>query len=86
MFLDLSRIALPSSPYMGAEALIQKNPQPLENFVKAMIEASAMMRAQKEKGHAVLQKYIKTDRQVAEIGYKPLLDDLTPYTFVPSRD
>ena len=52
VFLDLSRIALPSSPYMGAEAFIQKNPQPLKNFVKAMIEASTMMRAQKEKGHA----------------------------------
>ncbi|HEX6438034.1 MAG TPA: ABC transporter substrate-binding protein [Candidatus Binatia bacterium] len=82
VLLDLSRIALPSSPYMGAEAFIQKNPQTVENFVKAMIEASTMMRAQKEKGLAVLQKHIKTDRQLAEIGYKLLLDDLTPYTFV----
>ena len=82
VLLDLSRIALPSSPYMGAEAFIQKNPQTVENFVKAMIEASTVMRAQKEKGLAVLQKYIKTDRQLAEIGYKLLLDDLTPYTFV----
>jgi NitT/TauT family transport system substrate-binding protein len=82
VLLDLSRIALPSSPYMGAEAFIQKNPQTVENFVKAMIEASTMMRAQKEKGLAVLQKHIKTDRQLTEIGYKLLLDDLTPYTFV----
>ena len=82
VLLDLSRIALPSSPYMGAEAFIQKNPQTVENFVKALIEASTMMRAQKEKGLAVLQKHIKTDRQLAEIGYKLLLDDLTPYTFV----
>jgi ABC-type nitrate/sulfonate/bicarbonate transport system substrate-binding protein len=82
VLLDLSRIALPSSPYMGAEAFIQKNPQTVENFVKAMIEASTMMRAQKEKGLAVLQKHIKADRQLAEIGYKLLLDDLTPYTFV----
>jgi NitT/TauT family transport system substrate-binding protein len=82
VLLDLSRIALPSSPYMTAESFIQKNPQTVENFIKAMIEASAMMRAQKEKGLAVLQKHIKTDRQLAEIGYKLLLDDLTPYTFV----
>jgi len=40
------------------------------------------MRAQKEKGLAVLQKHIKADRQLAEIGYKNLLDDLTSYTFV----
>src|SRR5688572_27711631 len=39
---DFSRIALPSSPYMGAEAFIQKNPQTVENFVKALIEASIM--------------------------------------------
>jgi NitT/TauT family transport system substrate-binding protein len=82
VLLDLSRIALPSSPYMSAESFIQKNPQTVESFIKAMIEASAVMRAQKEKGVAVLQKHIKTDRQLAETGYKLLLDDLTPYTFV----
>ena len=82
VLLDLSRIALPSSPYMSAESFIQKNPQTVENFIKAMIEASAVMRAQKEKGVAVLQKHIKTDRQLAETGYKLLLDDLTSYTFV----
>jgi hypothetical protein len=46
------------------------------------MEASMVMRAQKEKGLAVLQRHIKADRQLAEIGYKHLLDDLTPYTFV----
>ena len=66
VLLDLSRIALPSSPYMSAEAFIQKNPQTVENFVKAMIEASTMMRAHKERGLAVLQKHIETDRQLAE--------------------
>ena len=54
--LDLSRIALPSSPYMGAKAFIQTNPETVENFVKAMIEASTVMRAQKEKGRAVLSE------------------------------
>ena len=39
------------------------------------------MRAQKERGLAVLQKHIKTDRALAEIGYKNLLEDLTAYTF-----
>ena len=53
----------------------------LPAFIKALIEASTIMRAQKERGLAVLQKHIKTDRALAEIGYKNLLDDLTPYTF-----
>ena len=82
VLLDLSRIAFPSSPFMSAESFIQKNPQVVENFIKALIEASVFMRAQKEKGLAVLQRHIKADRQIAEIGYKYLLDDLTPYTFV----
>jgi len=83
--LDLSRIALPASPFMCAESFVQKNPQTIENFIKAMIEASAFMRANKERGVALLQKYIKVDRQLAELGYKFLLDDLTSYTFVTPR-
>lgn len=79
---DLSRIPFPSSPLMSAESFIQRNPQVIESFIKALIEASTMMRSQKEKGLAVLQRHIKTDRQLAEIGYKNLLEDLTPYTFV----
>src|SRR5262245_55152962 len=79
---DLSRIPFPSSPFMSAESFIQKNPQVIENFIKALIEASVIMRAQKERGLAVLQRHIKTDRQLAEIGYKNLLEDLTPYTFI----
>lgn len=82
VLLDLSRIAFPASPFMSAEAYIQKNPQAVENFIKALIEASTIMRAQKERGLAVLQRHIKTDRQLAEVGYKNLLNDLTPYTFV----
>ncbi len=85
VLLDLSKIALPSSPFMCAEAFIQKNPQTVENFIKALIEASAIMRAQKERGLAILQKHIKVDRQLAEVGYKYLLDDLTSYTFVTAK-
>ena len=73
VLLDLSRIAFPSSPFMGAEPFIEKNPQVVEKFIKALIEASTIMRAQKEKGLAVLQRHIKTDRALAEIGYKNLL-------------
>ncbi|HET9915796.1 MAG TPA: ABC transporter substrate-binding protein [Candidatus Binatia bacterium] len=83
--LDLSKIALPSSPFMCAESFVQKNPQTIENFVKAMIEASAFMRANHERGVALLQKYIKVDRQLAELGYKFLLNDLTSYTFVTPK-
>ena len=81
VLLDLSRIAFPSSPFMGAESFIEKNPQVVEKFIKALIEASTIMRAQKERGLAVLQRHIKTDRALAEIGYKNLLEDLTAYTF-----
>jgi len=83
--LDLSKIALPSSPFMCAEIFVQKHPQTIENFIKAMIEASAFMRANKERGIALLQKYLKVDRQLAELGYKFLLDDLTSYTFVTPK-
>ncbi len=62
---------------MCAEAFVLKNPQTIENFIKTMIEASAFMRANKERGVALLQKYIKVDRQLAELGYKLLLEDLT---------
>ncbi len=82
---DLSKIALPSSPFMCAESFVNKNPQTIENFIKAMIESSAFMRANKERGVALLQKYLKVDRQLAEVGYKFLLDDLTSYTFVTPR-
>jgi NitT/TauT family transport system substrate-binding protein len=82
VLMDLGKIALPSSPLMSAESFILKNPQTIENFVKALIEASAFMRANKERGMAILQKYLKVDRQLAELGYKFLLEDLTPYTFV----
>ena len=82
VLFDLGKIALPSSPFITSEAFIQKSPQTVENFIKALIEASAIMRAQKERGVAILQKHLKADRQLAELGYKFLLQDLTPYTFV----
>jgi NitT/TauT family transport system substrate-binding protein len=85
VLFDLSRIPFPSSPFMSAESFIQRNPQVVENFIKALIEASAIMRAQKERGLAVLQKHIKADRQLAEIGYKHLLEDLTSYTFITAK-
>ena len=85
VLLDLSRIPFTSSPFISAESFIQNNPQVVENFIKALIEASAIMRSQKEKGLAVLQKHLKVDRPLAEIGYKNLLADLTPYTFVTTK-
>ena len=85
VLLDLSRIPFTSSPFISAESFIQNNPQVVGNFIKALIEASAIMRSQKEKGLAVLQKHLKADRPLAEIGYKNLLEDLTPYTFVTTK-
>jgi len=82
VLFDLAKIPLPSSPFMASEAFIQKNPQTVENFIKALIEASAIMPHRRERGVAILQKYLKTDRQLAELGYKFLLEDLAPYTFV----
>jgi NitT/TauT family transport system substrate-binding protein len=85
VLLDLSQIPFTSSPFISAESFIQNNPQVVENFIKALIESSAIMRSQKEKGLAVLQKHLKVDRPLAEIGYKNLLADLTPYTFVTAK-
>jgi ABC-type nitrate/sulfonate/bicarbonate transport system substrate-binding protein len=51
---DLSRIPFPSSPFISAESFIQKNAQVVENFIKALIEASIIMRSQKERNLAVL--------------------------------
>ncbi|MBM4263143.1 MAG: ABC transporter substrate-binding protein [Deltaproteobacteria bacterium] len=86
VLLDLTtRIALPSSPFMSTESYVQKNPQTVESMIKALIEASAYMRSQKERGVAVLQKYLKLDRALAETGYKFLLEELTPYTFVTPK-
>ncbi len=85
VLMDLSKIALPGSPFICAEGFLSKNPQTVETFIKAMIESSAAMRAQKERGIAMLQKYIKVDRQLAELGYRLLLDDLTSYTFVTAK-
>jgi NitT/TauT family transport system substrate-binding protein len=85
VLFDLGKIALPSSPIMTSESFIVKSPQTVEQFIKAMIESSAAMRAQKERGVSILQKYLKIDRQLAERGYKFLLDDLTSYTFVTTK-
>jgi len=85
VLLDLSQIPFTSSPFISSESFIQNNPQVVENFIKALIEASAIVRSQKEKGLAVLQKHLKADRPLAEIGYKNLLADLTPYTFVTAK-
>src|SRR5688572_30316409 len=56
VLFDLGKIPLPSSPFMSSEAFIQKSPRTVENFIKALIEASAIMRSQKERGVAILQK------------------------------
>lgn len=85
VMLDLGKIALPSSPYMTAESYLNKSPQTIESFIKAMIEASAAMRANKERAVALVQKYLKVDRQLAETGYKFLLDDLVPYAYVTTK-
>ena len=85
VLFDCSKIPFPSSPLISVESFMQKNPQVVENFIKALIEASVMMRAQKEKGLAIMQRHLKTDKALAEVGYKNLLDDLTSYTFVTVR-
>jgi NitT/TauT family transport system substrate-binding protein len=37
VLLDLSRIAFPSSPFMGAESFIEKNPQIVEKFINCIL-------------------------------------------------
>jgi NitT/TauT family transport system substrate-binding protein len=83
--IELSKYSLPilSSGFVMREPAIQKNPQLVENLMKAVIEGSAfsLSLAQKPTTIKILQKYLKVSERDAEEGYKDLVNgtDKKPY-------
>lgn len=82
---EFSKINLPilSGAIVAREGYIQKNPQLLENFLKAVLEgaAFAMSAAQKPVTLKILRKKLGIDDREAEEGYKDMLTafDRKPY-------
>ena len=82
---DLNKANLPilSSGFVMREPNIQKNPQLVENLMKAVIEGAAfsLSLAQKPSTVKILQKYLKIGEKDAEEGYRDLVlgTDKKPY-------
>ena len=82
---DLNKFNLPilSSGFVMREPVIQKNPQMVENVMKAVIEGAAfsLSSAQKPITIKVIQKYLKVSEKDAEEGYRDLVTgtDKKPY-------
>ena len=82
---DLNKANLPilSSGFVMREPNIQKNPQLVENLMKAVIEGAAfsLSLAQKPSTVKILQKYLKIGEKDAEEGYRDLVSgtDKKPY-------
>jgi len=83
--VDLGKYNLPilSSGFVMREPNIQKNPQLVENLMKAVIEGAAfsLSLAQKPMTLKILQKYLKIGEREAEEGYRDLVNgtDKKPY-------
>jgi NitT/TauT family transport system substrate-binding protein len=82
---DLNKFNLPilSSGFVMREPVIQKNPQMVENVMKAVIEGAAfsLSASQKPITLKVIQKYLKVNEKDAEEGYRDLVTgtDKKPY-------
>ena len=83
--VDLNKYNLPilSSGFVMREPNIQKNPQLVENLMKAVIEGAAFSLSQQQKPTTlkILQKYLKVSEKDAEEGYRDLVlgTDKKPY-------
>lgn len=82
---DLGRVNLPilSSSIVARDPYIQKNPQVVENVMKAVIEGAASCLSAKEKPTTlkILQKYLRISEKDAEEGYRDMVAglDRRPY-------
>lgn len=82
---ELGKLNLPilSSSIVAREPYIQKNPQMVENVMKAVIEGAAFCLSAKEKPNTlkVLQKYLRISERDAEEGYRDMVGglDRRPY-------
>lgn len=83
--IDLNKANLPilSSGVAVREPNIQKNPELIENILKAMIEGAAFSLSQTQKPITmkIVQKYLKIGEREAEEGYRDLVNgtDKKPY-------
>lgn len=82
---ELGKTKLPilSSSIVAREPYIQKEPQMVENVMKAVIEGAAFCLSAKEKPNTlkILQKYLRIDEKTAEEGYRDMVTglDRKPY-------
>jgi len=83
--IDLNKANLPilSSGVAVREPSIQKNPELIENILKALIEGAAFSLSQTQKPVTmkIVQKYLKIGEREAEEGYRDLVNgtDRKPY-------
>jgi NitT/TauT family transport system substrate-binding protein len=83
--VDLNKANLPilSSGIAVRESNVQKNPQMIENILKAVTEGAAfsLSQAQKSITMKIVQKYLKVGEREAEEGYRDLVNgtDRKPY-------
>ena len=82
---ELSKLNLPitSVGIIARGSFIQKNPQAIENLLKALLEAEAFIFAPANKGAVlnILKRYLRVGEQDAEEGYRDVLTgiDRKPY-------
>lgn len=82
---ELSKLNLPitSVGIIARGSFIQKNPQAIENLLKALLEAEAFIFAPANKAAVlnILKRYLRVGEQDAEEGYKDVLTgiDRKPY-------
>lgn len=81
--LGKSNLPLLSDAIVARESYIQKNPQVLENVMKAIIEGAAFCLSPQQKPTTLklLQKYLRIPEKDAEEGYKDMVTgfDRKPY-------
>jgi NitT/TauT family transport system substrate-binding protein len=81
--LDKAKLPILSSSIVAREPYIQKNPQIVENIMRAIIEGAASCLSPREKPSTlkILQKYLRVSEKDAEEGYKDMVTglDRKPY-------
>ena len=81
--LEKTRLPILSSSIVAREPYIQKNPQVVENVLRAVIEGAAfcLSAAQKPNTLKILQKYLRISEKDAEEGYRDMVTglDRKPY-------
>ena len=81
--LDKAKLPILSSSIVAREPYIQKNPQSVENVLRAVIEGAASCLSPREKPTTlkILQKYLRISEKDAEEGYRDMVSglDRKPY-------